>query len=242
MSAFVRPAIKLPFVGITQNSFLGTRWRHCTDTSSRRVPTKVPARMSAHIDRRQFMQFATTGFVAPLLLHPVLVTSATIDDYSIYKGPMSLGYSFAYPSSWKVKKKPIRTHLSEVIVTNAEESSISAGVVVDNVKINSIEAFGTPESVGRKVVDVEMRKENVNNASVSSAKSIQEGGLVYYIVDYTVDSSRGVKRYIAKVTVNEKQLYVFTVQAKSQSFDKDIESVFYKMLDSFTVLKQFLNE
>lgn len=127
-----------------------------------------------------------------------------------------------------------------MIVTSNQESSTSVGVVVDNVKIGSIEDFGTPETVGRKVVDVETRKENVNNAFVSSAESVSQDGLTYYVIDYTVDSSRGVKRYIAKVTVNAKQLYVLTAQAKDRNFDDQTRSTFTKMLDSFNVVKQYL--
>lgn len=203
------------------------------------MPARVLPRMSVNVSRRDFVKLAAT-FAAAALRSPVSATEPNKDPFSTYKGPLSLGYSFDYPSSWAVKKKPIRTHLSEVIVTSNQESSTSAGVVVDNVKIDSIEEFGTPETVGRKVVDVETKKENVNSAFVTSAESLNKDGLTYYVIDYTVDSSRGVKRYVAKVTVNAKQLYVFTAQAKDKNFDEQTQSTFFKMLDSFNVVKQYL--
>lgn len=154
-------------------------------------------------------------------------------------GPISLGFSFAYPSNWTVKKKPIKTHLSEVIVTSDKDSATTAGLVVDAVKIDTIEKFGTPEVVGNKVIQVETKKESVNSATVRSATSETKEGLVYYTLDYTVDSSRGVKRYLAKVTVTGGQLYVLTAQAKVDKFDEETTDNFAKMLDSFKVKKQY---
>lgn len=230
--SFILPANHGSFLRTTRRSSAQKKPFHLTTA-------RIPLRMSAGVDRRDFIRLAATC-TAAALASPVCATETTQGVYSTYKGPLSLGYSFDYPSSWVVKKKPIRTHLSEVNVTSDRESSTSVGVVVDNVKIDSIEDFGTPETVGRKVVDVETKKENVNNAFVSSAESVSKGGLTYYIIDYTVDSSRGVKRYVAKVTVNAKQLYVLTAQAKEKSFDEQTKSTFSKMLESFNVVKQYL--
>lgn len=161
-------------------------------------------------------------------------------EYSLYKGPISLGFSFSYPSDWAVKKKPIKTHLSEVLVTSTADSSTTAGIVVDAVKIDTIDKFGTAEVVGEKVVEVENKKDSVNSAKVLSAASMKKGGLLYYTIDYVVDSSRGVKRYIAKVTVTGKQLYVFTAQANVDGFQGEVESTISKMVDSFSVVPQYL--
>lgn len=129
--------------------------------------------------------------------------------------------------------------MSEVIVKSNDDASTTAGLVVDAVKIDSIDSFGTPQVVGQKVVDVEKKKDSVNDASVNSANAIQNDGLTYYVIDYTVDSSRGQKRYIAKVTVTGNQLYVFTAQAKIDNFQGETADLFTTMLDSFTVKKQY---
>lgn len=138
-----------------------------------------------------------------------------------------------------MKKKPIRTHLSEVIVTDPNNSYTSAGIVVDAVKIDAIDNFGTPELVADRVVSMETKKDSVNSAFVHSAKSFVNADLTYYVLDYTVDSSRGVKRYLAKATVTARNLYVFTAQTKAENFDSSTEQVLSKMLQSFTVVKQY---
>lgn len=136
-----------------------------------------------------------------------------------------------------MKKKPIKTHLSEVIVTSDKETSTSAGLVVDAVKIDAIDKFGTPDVVGNKVVNMELRKESVTNAILNDATSVTKDGLTYYVVDYSVNSTRGVKRYQAKATITGNQLYVFTAQAKTDNFEGTTEQIFSVMLDSFTVAR-----
>lgn len=192
--------------------------------------------MESPVTRRNALQILAFG--GALLLKQNVALADT--GFSTYKGPISLGFSFSYPSEWSVKKKAIKTHLSEVLVTSNRESSTTAGLVVDAVKIDAIENFGTPETVGKKVVDLETKKESVNSALVLNADSLSKGGLTYYVLDYVVDSSRGVKRYLAKATVTGGQLYVFTAQAKKEGFEGETQDTFMKMLDSFTVSKQYL--
>lgn len=187
--------------------------------------------------RRELLKFATVCTAAAILSPNVTFADS---NYSTYKGPLSLGFSFNYPSTWVVKKKPIKTHLSEVIVTSNQEPSTTAGLVVDSVKIDAIDKFGSPEVVGQKVVDVETKKDSVKSATVQSAKSVVKDGLTYYTLDYVVDSSRGLKRYLAKATVNANQLYVFTAQAKVEGFEGETEETLSKMIDSFSVAKQYL--
>lgn len=184
-----------------------------------------------------------------LLTFSLLLANSKIDEtlaedavaaFSTYKGPVSLGYSFSYPSSWNLKKKPIKTHLSEIIVTDDSEASTSAGVVVDAVKIDSIDTFGTPDMVGQKVIAVEAKKESVKEALLTSASAVTKDGLTYYVIDYTVDSTRGFRRYKAKATVTGNQLYVFTAQAKVDNFTETVDKTLSQMLDSFNVVKQYL--
>lgn len=188
-------------------------------------------------ERRRFLRNVGLSLLS-FASYPVLAD--TESEFSTYKGPISLGYSFSYPSTWSVKKKPIRTHLSEVIVTDSNDSSSSAGIVVDSVKIDSIDKIGSPEDVGQKVIGIEKKKDSVKDAFVSSAQSTNRNGLTYYLLDYTVDSTRGYKRYLAKATVTGRQLYVFTAQAKVDSFNGDTEKTLSQMLESFNVVQQYL--
>lgn len=191
----------------------------------------------ANMSRRAALQLLAIGTSTAFL--PVNLAYADA-QFKTYKGPISLGFSFSYPSEWIVKKKPIKTHLSEVIVTSDKETSTSAGLVVDAVKIDAIDKFGTPDVVGNKVVDMELRKESVTNAILNDATSVTKDGLTYYVVDYSVNSTRGVKRYQAKATITGNQLYVFTAQAKTDNFEGTTEQIFSVMLDSFTVARQYL--
>lgn len=45
------------------------------------------------------------------------------------------------------------------------------------------------------------------------------GAGVAYIVEYVVDSSRGVKHYVAKATVAAGQLYVMTATCKEDEYE-----------------------
>lgn len=165
-----------------------------------------------------------------------------------YVGPLSLGYSFAYPTTWSAAKKPIKTHLSEVIVSAPKGSSASVGLVVDGpLKIGSIEEFGTPDVVGAKVLALERKKDSTKDvrlvrtavevlgggpppaaaaagaaAAAAAGSGGQPAGLgagVAYIVEYVVDSSRGVKHYVAKATVAAGQLYVMTATCKEDEYE-----------------------
>lgn len=165
-----------------------------------------------------------------------------------YVGPLSLGYSFAYPTTWSAAKKPIKTHLSEVIVSAPKGSSASVGLVVDGpLKIGSIEEFGAPDVVGAKVLALERKKDSTKDvrlvrtavevlgggpppaaaaASAAAAAAAGSGGQpaglgagVAYIVEYVVDSSRGVKHYVAKATVAAGQLYVMTATCKEDEYE-----------------------
>lgn len=87
------------------------------------------------------------------------------------------------------------------------------------------------------MVGMELRKESVTNATLNGATAVTKDGLTYYVIDYSVNSSRGVKRYQAKATITGNQLYVFTAQAKTDNFEDATQQIFSTMLDSFTVAK-----
>lgn len=187
--------------------------------------------------RREALQLAGMSAAGWILWAGGAVAEET--ELLTYNGPVSLGFRFSYPLGWKVKKKPIKTHLSEVIVTSGTEGSTTVGLVVDAVKIGGIESFGTAEMVGRKVVGMEERKESVSNASLVGTSAVSEGGLTYYVIEYMVESSRGAKRYLAKATISGGMLYVFTAQAKVEGFEGARETL-ERMVESFAVQKQYL--
>jgi len=110
-------------------------------------------------------------------------------------------------------------------------------LVVDGpLKIGSIEEFGTPDAVGAKVLALERKKDSTKDVRLVRTASETLGGGgggggagvgqpsglgngVAYIVEYVVDSSRGVKHFVAKATVAAGQLYVMTATCKEDEFE-----------------------
>lgn len=240
--------------GIPQNgSFsrpLRTSPRMCKPASPPDIPEE---RASPKHSRRRVLSVgaASAAGLAAAALNATAATggaavasgpSVVADGLAQYRGPLSLGYEFSYPTEgWSVKKKPIKTHLSEVIVSNtAGRASSTAGVTVDAVKIAKIEDFGTPDDVGAKVVAVENKKDNVLSAALVSTRKSSSDGLTYFFIEYTVESGRGLKRYLAKATITGGNLYVFTAQAKVNDFDGIDGPVLASMVDSFHVTPQYV--
>lgn len=202
--------------------------------------------------RRQLLSGALSAAAASALslIPPAKIASAAAStetvstaEMSVYQGPISLGYSFQYPATgWSVKKKPIKTHLAELLVSHSDgtKSSATVGVTVDAVKIGKIEDFGSPTEVGEKVAALERRKDNVLTAEVLATRKVEGDGLSYYVVEYEVDGGRGKKRFIAKATITGGNLYVFTAQAKLVDFEGEDGVWLARMVDSFTVKAQYM--
>ena len=72
--------------------------------------------------------------------------------------------------------------------------------------------------------------------------SAEEGEPPYYLIEYTVESSRGRKVYVCKYCIFNKRLYVLQAQAKQDTFDsKDDASVRETLraaVSSFQVLEE----
>ena len=54
--------------------------------------------------------------------------------------------------------------------------------------------------------------------------SAEEGEPPYYLIEYTVESSRGRKVYVCKYCIFNKRLYVLQAQAKQDTFDAKDEA------------------
>lgn len=193
------------------------------------------------IGRRSILRSAFSILLATMLgKAQVLPAQETANlEEAEYKGPLALGFRFMYPSAWSAKKKPIKTHVYEVNVTSPDTSSTTVGVVVDPVKITSIEIFGSPKEVGDKVIAVERKKDGVTSADLIRYGSTKgDDGLTHYIVEYKVDSSRGQKHFVAKATITGGQLFVLTAQAKEANFS-DVETILNRIVETFQVQRQY---
>lgn len=133
---------------------------------------------------------------------------------------------------------------------------------MDRVKLNNIKDFATPQQLADRVVAVEKSKEgtfevDVFRAEESPIRVSQVGGVPSYDIEYRVDSSRGEKsivlfihnsrklslthfqrsisgknHIVVKATIEDKNLYVFTVQCKDENFD-DLKTSMLSTIDSF---------
>jgi hypothetical protein len=87
------------------------------------------------------------------------------------------------------------------------------------------------------VLAVEAKRDGVlasNMLAVSTQPASIDDPSVYYIFEYTVDSTRGNNHFLVKVAVANGRLYVMTVQAKQQDFE-ELRSSITSIVRSFTV-------
>ncbi|CAN0487955.1 unnamed protein product, partial [Laminaria digitata] len=105
---------------------------------------------------------------------------------------------------------------------------------VDPVSIESLETFGTPEEVGARVLKVEQGKDGTLETKLFDARAEKQGDLSLYILDYFVESTRGFKHFVAKVTIKDNLLYACTAQAKEKDYS-EVEDELKRVVDSFRV-------
>lgn len=95
-------------------------------------------------------------------------------------------------------------------------------------RIDSVTQAGSPSEVGSRIVALEGKKEGVGK--VELLDSAADGP--YYAFDYAVESTRGKNRYLARATVVDRKLVVFTVQVPIDGYGAQ-ERLINKMLASF---------
>jgi hypothetical protein len=102
-----------------------------------------------------------------------------------------------------------------------------------------VEDFASSKELAERVVKVEQEKDGVFEAKIlNTAEETDQSPnppLTYYILDYTVDSSRGFKHFKVKTTVSNKHLYVFTVQMNEDRFS-ELKNSANALIDSFKIL------
>lgn len=102
------------------------------------------------------------------------------------------------------------------------------------VKIASLEEFGSPETVGERVVKLERSKDGVTASDLFGSRALSLDGKTYYELEYSSQSSHGQNKYATRIAINAGKLVVFTVQVKLKDVDAlTPESI--AILDSFRV-------
>ena len=73
-----------------------------------------------------------------------------------------LSFSFHYPNEFQVSEKmmglTMKTHEYEVLLKSRKTKGLTAGLTIDKVKIDNIREFSSPEALGKRVIDVEIKK------------------------------------------------------------------------------------
>eukprot|EP00903_Cladosiphon_okamuranus_P015227 g14073.t1 len=144
------------------------------------------------------------------------------------------GFALRYPASFKGFSKPLKTHKVEVNFKSEEVKGYEVGVAIDPVRIESLETFGTPEEVGARVLKVEQGKDGTLDTKLFETKAEKQGDLTLYTLDYFVESTRGFKHFIAKVTIKDNLLYTCTAQAKEKDYPQ-VEAQLKRVVQSFRV-------
>lgn len=159
---------------------------------------------------------------------------------STFTATDSSGITFSYNEDLglEVSPKLVQTHSAEVFLKSSKIKGLSVGVTVDPVKISSVKEFATPQGLAERVVSVEKSKEGVFEANVISASESPTPvtqAVPAYVIEYSVDSSRGQNHYLVKTTVINSRLYVFTAQAKEDSFPS-LAKRLSEVVESFRVV------
>ncbi|XP_020234949.1 psbP domain-containing protein 2, chloroplastic [Cajanus cajan] len=144
------------------------------------------------------------------------------------------GFTLLTPSSWTKVDKAGAT----VLFQEANMGSNNIGVVVNPVRLASLEEFGTPQFVADKLLQAERRKESTKEAElITAAERSGEGGLRIYEFEYKIDSTRGgMKRIFSAAFVASKKLYLLNIvhSDKPESpLDQDKRIILEHVLHSF---------
>ena len=222
-----RLSFAAPFVPLISNA-VGGRLASCPSSRGRAATAVVGARMvagagpssasSLSVARRSVLRGALSVALCGVLGLRVEQSRADGGGGVSTAGSDKYGYKFDYPDSWKVSKKPVQTHMDEILVKKGGGTEV--GVAVDPVKIDSIVKFGTPKEVAARVIGVERKKDGVTGARLIASSAVERDGNSYYVIEYESKSSRGDKHFISCVTIAGKKLYAMTAQAKIDKFEE----------------------
>lgn len=146
------------------------------------------------------------------------------------------GFSLLKPSNWNKVDKAGATVLFE----DPDVRSNNIGVVVNPVRISSLKDFGTSQDVANKLLQAERKKPSTNDVRlIRIEERAIHGDIPLYELEYTLDSTRGIKRVFSAVTVASKKLYLLNI-SYSDSPDKPLlpnaQMRLEQVIDSFDVL------
>jgi hypothetical protein len=204
MAAFVAPmgAMRLITSGTDQFAIgpraCPLRSRQCR-AGAARASDDATTPYTAEPSRRALLAGGAAALAAAALPPPSLAA----DELVPFSSPNG-AYSLLRPAGWEQKSKMG----ADVLFDGPSGSRASLGVTVLPVRVPSLEAFGSLDDVGEKLLAAEREKEStLGVAMVSAAARTAPFGTVYDFV-YELDSTRGRKQLVNAVTIVDSKLYI----------------------------------
>uniref|UniRef100_A0A0F7GYU0 PsbP domain-OEC23 like protein n=1 Tax=Apostasia odorata TaxID=280455 RepID=A0A0F7GYU0_9ASPA len=180
------------------------------------------------------------SFALSLLLPPVSLALSSSSSFAA--PPLDLdrytdeaeGFTLLKPASWAKVEKAGATALFE----QDGKGTNNVGVVVNPVRLSSLEEFGSPDFVAEKLIQAEMRKESTKHANLYVAtERSSRGGLSVYEFEYTIDSTRGgLKRIFSAAFVASRKLFLLNIaysDPPEKPLDAETRAVLEQVLHSF---------
>uniref|UniRef100_A0A383VVC7 PsbP C-terminal domain-containing protein n=1 Tax=Tetradesmus obliquus TaxID=3088 RepID=A0A383VVC7_TETOB len=170
------------------------------------------------VNRRQALQAAAGAL---LLLPPALswpgaavadeaAAGAAAGELQVYVNSQQQ-YKLSVPAGWDRRDKAG----ADVLFEDPGRRSTSVGVTVSPVRVASIEQFGDLEAVGQRLLDAERKKESTREAVLLASSSRRgSGGALLFDYEYSLDSTRGLKRILNTVTITGSKLYILNANFK----------------------------
>ena len=199
--------------------------KQCLISSEAIIEQAIDDEMHKTTNRRIFLGRIGAAVSARLLLRPTTVSASdgvTTDD--VYQRRTDqFAYEFRPPSGFSSpSQKPLKTHLDEVNFKSSDGGGYQYGITVDPLRINSLEAFGTPEEVAAKVVTAEVNRDRVFDVKLMEdpVSGTTTSSKMFYQLNYPSSGKRGQKRFVAKFFIENQKLYALTAQCKEEDYER----------------------
>lgn len=224
---FTPPSFSIPFKNKPQNRESDEAFLSNTSSSNKRrrrsfnlsilaviVSLHIPAKIRANAEQQQQQQEA----------------ELELERYTDSKQ----GFTLLIPHSWIQVDKAGATVLFE----EPNKSANNVGVVVNPIRLATLQDFGTPNFVADKLILAEKRKESTKDAEVISVSERSgKGGLQVYEFEYKVDSTRGgLKRVFSAAFVASKKLYILNISHSDKPespLDSNTRTILQHVVHSF---------
>jgi len=181
-------------------------------------------------DRRAFLSSSASSAAAVVAAFaagcppPSLAEDGDVGVEPFVRRGDGFAYTFLPPPGFAEGNKPLKTHLDEINFSKEGVRGYQYGITVDPVRISSLKEFGSPEEVAARVVTAEVNRDGIFEVTLAKDPLEMEGSGGAYAIEYISDGKRGKKRFLTRIYIQNKRLYVLTAQTKEEDFaDREVE-------------------